>query len=133
MDTKDLENHLKTENPNIIQVGLIPSKNKEKFSKSYLVTIKGKEDINNIKAINHINNAQITWQRYVKPRKHPMCHRCQNFGHGSGNCNNPPRYVKCPKNHLTKDCKKLEGIKSTCCNCSGTTARTRNAQPTRTT
>lgn len=63
MDTKDLENHLKTENPNIIQVGLIPSKNKEKFSKSYLVTIKGKEDINNIKAINHINNAQITWQR----------------------------------------------------------------------
>jgi len=48
-----------------------------------------------------------------------QCHICQRFGHGSQNCGNPPRCVKCAGAHKTNECVKNRDQASTCANCNG--------------
>jgi hypothetical protein len=48
-----------------------------------------------------------------------QCHTCQRFGHGSHNCGNQPRYVKCASCHRTSDCQKTRDQTPTCVNCNG--------------
>lgn len=48
-----------------------------------------------------------------------QCHTCQRFGHGSQNCGNYPRCVKCAGSHRTSDCQKTRDQTPTCANCNG--------------
>ena len=48
-----------------------------------------------------------------------QCHACQQFGHSSHNCGNPPRCVKCAGEHITKECQKTMDQDPKCCNCNG--------------
>jgi len=48
-----------------------------------------------------------------------QCHSCQKFGHGSKNCGNSPRCVKCAGSHSTSECTKPRDQAATCANCNG--------------
>lgn len=48
-----------------------------------------------------------------------QCHSCQKFGHGSKNCGNSPRCVKCAGTHNTSECTKTRDQPPTCANCNG--------------
>lgn len=47
-----------------------------------------------------------------------MYHICQEWRHAI-NCYAHPVYLKCAKEHLTKDCKKPKSEPAKCANCSG--------------
>ena len=48
-----------------------------------------------------------------------QCHLCQRFGHGSSNCGNSPRCVKCAGAHKNTECSKTLEQTPTCANCGG--------------
>lgn len=58
-----------------------------------------------------------------------QCHTCQRFGHGSRNCGNSPRCVKCAGSHCTNEYTKPRDQTPTCANCNGAhTANFRGCQ-----
>lgn len=57
--------------------------------------------------------------KYEKPNRVNQCHRCQNFGHSSTNCQMQQRCVKCGKDHITADCQQTQNEAPTCANCNG--------------
>lgn len=69
--------------------------------------------------IKYLAYCKIKWDKYKNKKQITQCHRCQQFGHGSNNCNQAAKCVKCPGNHLTADCIKMKEDPPTCVNCSG--------------
>jgi hypothetical protein len=61
---------------------------------------------------------KITVESYKKSGP-SQCHSCQKFGHGSKNCGNSPRCVKCAGSHSTNVCTKPRDQAPTCANCNG--------------
>lgn len=61
---------------------------------------------------------KITVEFYKKSGP-SQCHSCQKFGHGSSNCGNAPRCVKCTGLHSTSVCTKPRDQAPTCANCIG--------------
>ena len=61
---------------------------------------------------------RITVESYKKSGP-SQCHSCQKFGHGSKNCGNSPRCVKCAGSHSTSECTKPRDQVPTCANCNG--------------
>jgi hypothetical protein len=61
--------------------------------------------------------SQSEWRRTgLKTAWH--CHNCQQFGHVSANCRQPPRCLWCGGGHLHKECPEKDNAASTpaCCN-----------------
>ena len=85
----------------------------------YIVSYNSDINIREVRNIRYICSVKIRWDRYKSPRLTTQCHRCQNFGHGASECRLAPRCVKCPGNHLTKDCTKTPEAKPQCVNCKG--------------
>lgn len=67
--------------------------------------------------VKYLYYTKITWKRYYNKRKITQCHRCQEWGHATTNCNVKPRCLKCAEEHLTKDCKKTKDTPAKCANC----------------
>lgn len=65
-------------------------------SASFLISTKSKEDHDKIQKIKELDNIKIKWEDYNRKSVVSQYHRCQRFGHGSTNCNLPPRCVKRP-------------------------------------
>lgn len=87
-------------------------------SHSFLISTQSHEDyekLNKIKTLDHIN---IKWEIYNKKNLVSQCHRCQAFGHGSGQCHMPPKCVKCAEPHLTENHQGPE-TNPKCANCQG--------------
>lgn len=93
--------------------------NSEQINPFYKITLQKGEQINKAFMIKQVMYVRVKWERYKNPRKATQCHRCQRFGHGSNNCKNPPRCVKCTKGHITKDCVKTKEENPQCVNCNG--------------
>lgn len=93
----------------------------ERTACSYLCTVNKGTQIKHMKKFTEIDNTKLTWQVYARKFRRTQCHRCQEFGHGSINCNLTPRCVKCPGKHLTADCHIKERTEGgvQCCNCGG--------------
>lgn len=74
-----------------------------------LVKLPAGTEISKFRLIKYLSNCVVDIQRY-KPNFTAVtqCYRCQAFGHGSRNCNLPPRCVKCTESHETKDCPKKD-------------------------
>lgn len=72
----------------------------------YLVYFKrGSVKIQDLRKTKAIFNVVVSWRHFSKhPNDVAQCHRCQKFGHGSSNCNLPPKCVKCGGKHLTDVC-----------------------------
>ena len=82
-----------------------------------LITVTKETNLKQIFSIPHIGHTKIKWETYVNKKGVAQCHRCQNFGHGTKNCNLNPRCVKCGQDHLTKDCTKTKDTPAVCANC----------------
>lgn len=66
---------------------------------------RGTMKIQELRKTRSLFNVAVSWRFFVKrPSDAAQCHRCQKFGHGSSNCNLPPKCVKCGSKHLTKVC-----------------------------
>lgn len=63
----------------------------------------------------------VKWETYYKKDKISQCHRCQSYGHGSLNCNQAPKCVRCAGEHLTENCvmEKDNPNLLKCINCNG--------------
>lgn len=72
----------------------------------YLVYFKrGTVKIQDLRRTKAIFNVVVSWRFFSKhPNDAAQCHRCQQFGHGSSNCNLRPKCVKCGGKHLTDVC-----------------------------
>lgn len=89
------------------------------YNPVYLVTFDKNTNMGLVKKVKIIQCIKIRWEKFKKPRKLTQCHNCQQFGHGSNNCNKAPRCVTCDKNHPTTHCDKPTDQKSFCVNCKG--------------
>lgn len=85
----------------------------------YLVTVDSAENVTKLLKIKTIASFRIKWEPYTNSRKITQCYRCQEFGQGISNCNNPPKCVKCSQSHLTSECKKDKTTPPICANCEG--------------
>lgn len=72
----------------------------------YLVYFKrGTVKIQDLRKTKALFNVMVHWRHFSRlPNDAAQCHRCQQFGHGSSNCNLPPKCVKCGGKHLTDVC-----------------------------
>ena len=72
----------------------------------YLVYFKrGTVKILDLRKTKALSNVMVHWRHFSRlPNDAAQCHRCQQFGHGSSNCNLPPKCVKCGGKHLTDVC-----------------------------
>lgn len=77
-------------------------------------TLKGLQ--NNIR---YLQYTKIIWERYINKKIIIQCHRCQQWGHATANCNRAPKCLKCAKEHWTRDCKKGPETQAECANCNG--------------
>lgn len=85
----------------------------------FLVQLPAGTDITKFRQIRYIGNCAVQICRFkANSSLGTQCFRCQNFGHASRNCYLPPRCVKCPEPHASKDCpKKDRDSPARCCNC----------------
>ncbi|KAL4085182.1 hypothetical protein QTP88_027041 [Uroleucon formosanum] len=89
----------------------------EKLMPICLVTLSG-TNAKDIYELSDIFFLKIVVESYKKTGP-SQCHTCQRFGHGSQNCGNTPRCVKCAGTHRTSDCTKTRDQEPTCINCNG--------------
>lgn len=94
---------------------------------------RGSVKLQDLRKVKFLDGFGVTWRYYTKrPTDAAQCHRCQKFGHGSRNCNLPPKCVKCGESHLTEGCAlprkaslaendnaKLHKASVKCANCQG--------------
>lgn len=97
-------------NNSIQEQGLTPiktTKMKTKYEDTpvYQVIFEHETEISKIMKIKYVCHVKATWRKYRNPKMLTQCYKCQDFGHGSTNCNNKPKCVKCASDHLTTNCK----------------------------
>lgn len=66
-----------------------------------------------------ILSARVVIATYTSDRVGAHCRNCQRFGHSAGGCGYPPRCIKCPLPHASRDCPKPRTEKAQCTNCMG--------------
>lgn len=81
-----------------------PIKNKYAL-RALIVSIKPGVNCNVFLASDFVLYQRVSWSRFVA-RAATQCFKCQRFGHGSSNCLNNFRCVKCPDNHAKGECKR---------------------------
>lgn len=70
-----------------------------------LYFLRGTTKLQELRKTKALFSVVVSWRFFVKrPDDAAQCHRCQGFGHGSSNCNIPPKCVKCGGKHLTNMC-----------------------------
>lgn len=83
-----------------------------------LVVLKRGPTSAEIYKLSSIFYTSVVVETYVKSGP-AQCFLCQRFGHGSSNCQHPPRCAKCSGGHSAKDCLKKSDQASSCCDCGG--------------
>lgn len=103
------------------EIQCLKMKGKGQNTHSFLVSVPKRINLKDIKKTSELDHIKLEWQTYLRKSKVAQCFRCQRFGHGSGQCFQIPRCVKCGNNHLTQDChiKERNSDKIQCANCSG--------------
>lgn len=90
---------------------------------SYLIST-DKNKVGDMKNIKEIDCVQLNWENYARKDMVSQCYRCQAYGHGSSNCNQKIKCLKCGENHYARDCS-IQGRneetrkKLICANCGG--------------
>lgn len=83
----------------------------------FMLVFSQDEDINKIFGITDILGIRVEIHPIRKSNLVPQCKRCQAYGHTQRYCGKPPRCVKCPGKHLTRDCPKSEEELPKCVHC----------------
>jgi PHD/YefM family antitoxin component YafN of YafNO toxin-antitoxin module len=84
----------------------------------------GTVNMNQLKSIRSLNYLAVKWSHYIKKTNITQCHRCQQFDHGTRNCNIKPKCVKCGEGHITEKCPHEADLNAKkkepkCVNCAG--------------
>nr|CAH7739631.1 unnamed protein product [Callosobruchus chinensis] len=124
MNIGDMKEDLSKKNINVKECISLKSKTSNQ-SRSYLITVPHTINMQDITKINAVSNIKVQWQRFSKKHNYSQCYKCQRYGHGSSNCNNIPRCIKCGQNHHSKDCQEVQkiGFSVYCCNCNDSATR----------
>lgn len=107
VNISDLQEELEALNIMPLEVKVLSSKKSGAGEHTlYLVYFKrGTMKIQDLRKTKAIFNVMVHWRHFSKlSNDAAQCHRCQQFGHGSSNCNLPPKCVKCGGKHLTDVC-----------------------------
>lgn len=107
VNISDLKEELEAVNVMPLEVKVLSSKKSGAGEHTlYLVYFKrGTMKIQDLRNTKALFNVMVHWRHFSKlPNDAAQCHRCQQFGHGSSNCNLPPKCVKCGGKHLTDVC-----------------------------
>ncbi|RZC36862.1 hypothetical protein BDFB_011737, partial [Asbolus verrucosus] len=87
---------------------------------AYLVITSKNETIDTLSnKVTVIDYIKISWERHFTSRRITQCHRCQQWGHATSNCNVKEACLKCAGEHLTKNCTKSRDTPAKCINCGG--------------
>lgn len=109
-------NSLNLENVNIVKCSEFKTKDSIRNGRSldfFVLSLSHGSKIKQLIKIKYLVNQSIKFEKITKTDDCLQCHRCQRFGHSSGNCSMTPRCVKCHQNHLTPDCNGMKQIKNT--------------------
>lgn len=119
MDIEEIKDDLRNKGVGVKECVKLKGKGTNTYS--YLIVTDKTTNIGEVKKIKNVDHLKVSWETFQKRRTWSQCYRCQEFGHGSTNCNKTPRCVKCTGFHLTKDCPttRTENSTATCCNCNG--------------
>lgn len=103
------------------EIQCLKMKGKGMNTHSFLVSVPKKLNLKDIKKTTELDHIKLEWQKYHKKSKVSQCFRCQHFGHGSSQCFQTPRCVKCGNNHHTSECdiKERNSDRLKCANCKG--------------
>lgn len=108
IDTETITKCLADEGTNPISVKMMRLQNQSDSHAIYIAYFKRNSKMKltwlneNIKVI---ENIRIKWVHYRNETKGPtQCRNCQNYGHGSQNCNISPRCVRCAGEHKSAEC-----------------------------
>lgn len=85
----------------------------------YLINFEPGSNISAIKNLNILCHCKISIERYITSKHITQCHRCQQYGHASNNCNRQFKCLKCAEPHQTSDCIKNKEEPAKCINCQG--------------
>jgi hypothetical protein len=85
----------------------------------FLITLPRTAKSKEIIRLQYLCHISIRLEAYGAQSGLTQCHNCQQFGHVSTNCRQPPRCMWCGGGHLHKECMEKENTSSTpvCCNC----------------
>lgn len=102
----EVKTGLRLANLQFVDVKKMRTKGDNKNYALYLVYFANKSTkLSELKVSKFILNVVVSWSPYIAARKGPtQCNNCQLHGHGSKNCNLPPRCAKCGGKHDSAAC-----------------------------
>lgn len=65
---------------------------------------KGEMTLNTLRKVKYMSHMVVKWTYYTRKITLTQCRRCQNFGHGTKQCNLNPRCIRCGDAHVSKEC-----------------------------
>lgn len=117
----EIKQQLVAANINCLEIKKITTKSPDKCL--YLVYFNDKSvKLDQLKKTKALGNVIVKWSNYITSKNGPtQCNQCQLYGHGSKNCNLPPRCLRCSGNHHKNDCphSEAEQFSPKCCLCNG--------------
>jgi hypothetical protein len=122
-DCEEVQEFLQEVNVFPKEVKRMKTKTESNDSAIYLVSFaSGTTNITELKKVRFVNYIKVTWSHYIRRGNITQCRRCQQFSHGTRNCNIQPKCVKCGEGHLSEQCPNDEIIKADqralkCANC----------------
>ncbi|PNF20024.1 hypothetical protein B7P43_G05948 [Cryptotermes secundus] len=72
----------------------------------FIVSFDRETDIDKIYNIKTVMNSEVQIEPLRRSKIIPQCKRRQEYGHAHNFCHKTPRFVKCGKQHFTRDCSK---------------------------
>lgn len=102
----EVKTGLQLSNIQFVDVKKMRTKGDHKDYALYLVYFANKSTkLSELKTCKYLLNIVVSWSPYIASRKGPtQCNNCQLHGHGSKNCNLPPRCSKCGGKHESATC-----------------------------
>ena len=101
----DLKEELASINITPRDIKLLHKSNDNDYALYLLYFPKGTVKLQDLRKVKSIFHVVVSWRYFTRrPTDAAQCHRCQRFGHGSRNCNLPPKCVKCGESHFTDKC-----------------------------
>lgn len=124
MESDEIKTFFESKNIKVSNCTKLKSNKQGIQSSSFLISTTNKEELKQLTTTKEMEHIKLRWEDFVKKNPVTQCWRCQDVGHGSGNCLRRPRCLKCAANHSTKDChikerSEANKMKLRCCNCGG--------------
>lgn len=121
MDLVEIKHHMTLENVPFLDIKKM--KTKSATQHLFIVYFAAKTmKLDTLKQTKALGNVIVKWTPYSNSRNGPtQCNTCQLYGHGSKNCNLPPRCLLCAGSHSKSNCpaSKKDQFTPRCCLCNG--------------